>query len=386
MGEIKVTVLGCGLIGGSMCLALKRSHPEWTITALDRSEQVPAMVEAGVADLYGVFEEAEAHLPESSIVILATPVEVILEQLEQIAPHLREGTIVTDVGSAKSPIMERARDVLPDGVFFIGGHPIAGSEVSGVQAADPLVFKERVYVLCPFYDTPAEALLTLIEMAEDLLAWPVTIEPEEHDRVMAMVSHVPQLLSVALFKAAVDDDSGHGMLDLLAGRGFLGLTRLAASDFKVWNGILQTNLPSIRRAFDRLEKSLEAVRFEMDRGELAGMWKPLSQRRREMGLERLPRMRLPEWRQLIDRCDEEILRALSHRIRVASRIGELKRHQDSPVSDPDRERRMMAKRHLWAKTLDVPTGLVDELFDIIMKYSIRTQSNPGSDEATRDDG
>ncbi len=305
--------------------------------------------------------------PESSIVILATPVEVILEQLEQIAPHLREGTIVTDVGSVKSPIMERAREVLPESVCFIGGHPIAGSEVSGVQAADPLVFKERVYVLCPFYDTPAEALLTLIEMAEALLAWPVTIEPEEHDRVMAMVSHVPQLLSVALFKAAVDDDTGHGMLDLLGGRGFLGLTRLAASDFRVWNGILQTNLPYIRRAFDRLEESLATLRIEMDRGELAKLWEPLSQRRREMGLERLPRMRLPEWRQLIDQCDEEILRALSHRIQVASRIGELKRHRDSPVSDPDRERRMMAKRHLWAKTLDVPTGLVDELFDIIMK-------------------
>lgn len=385
MVETKVTVVGCGLIGGSLCLALKRSHPDWQITALDRSERVPAIVEAGIADRYGSIEEAEDHLPESSLVILATPVEVILEQLEQVAPYLREGTIVTDVGSVKAPIMERAREVLPDGVCFIGGHPIAGSEVSGVQAADPLVFKERIYVLCPSLDTPAEALLTLIEMAEDLLAWPVTIEPEEHDRVMAMVSHVPQLLSVALFKAAVDDDTGHGMLDLLAGRGFLGLTRLAASDFKVWNGILQTNMPSIRRAFDRLEASLETLRFEMDRGELARLWEPLSQRRREMGLERLPRMRLPEWRQLIDRCDEEILRALSHRIRVASRIGELKRHRDSPVSDPDRERRMMAKRHLWAKTLDVPTGLVDELFGIIMKYSRQTQSLPDPDKPKRED-
>jgi len=368
-----------------MCLALKRSHPDWQITALDRSERVAAMVEAGVADRYGSFEEAAVHLPQSSLVILATPVEVILEQLEQMAPYLRKGTIVTDVGSVKSPIMERAREALPEGVSFIGGHPIAGSEMSGVQAADPLVFKERVYVLCPFYDTPAEALLALIEMAEDLLAWPITIEPEEHDRVMAMVSHVPQLLSVALFKAAVDDDTGHGMLGLLAGRGFLGLTRLAASDFKVWNGILQTNMPSIRRAFDRLLNSLETLRFEMDRGELAGLWEPLSQRRREMGLERLPRMRLPEWRRLIDQCDEEILRALSHRIQVASRIGQLKRHRDSPITDPDRERRMMAKRHLWAKALDVPTELVDELFDIIVKYSRQTQSLLDPEESTRDE-
>jgi prephenate dehydrogenase len=318
-------------------------------------------------------------------VILATPVEVILEQLEEISSYLLEGTIVTDVGSVKSPIMERARQVLPEGVCFIGGHPIAGSEVSGVQAADPFVFKERVYVLCPFYDTPAEALLTLIEMAESLLSRPVTIEPEEHDRAMAMVSHVPQLLSVALFKAAVDDDTGHGMLDLLAGRGFLGLTRLAASDFNVWNGILKTNLPTIGRAFARFERSLEAVRSEMDRGELGRLWEPLAERRRDMGLERLPRMRLPEWRQLIDQCDEEILRALSHRMQVATRIGELKRQRESPVADPDRERRMMAKRHVWAKTLDVPTGLVDEMFDIIMKYSRQTQSPVRHGEPAEED-
>jgi chorismate mutase len=96
-------------------------------------------------------------------------------------------------------------------------------------------------------------------------------------------------------------------------------------------------------------------------------------------------MRLPEWRRLIDQCDEEILRALSHRLQVATRIGELKRYRDSPVADPDRERRMMAKRHLWAKTLDVPTGMVEELFDIIMKYSKQTQSPVGQGELAEDD-
>lgn len=381
MADMKATVLGCGLIGGSICLALKRRRPEWEFTALDRAEHVPTMMEAGVADVYGSIEDAADHVPEANLVVLAAPVEGILEQLEHIAPHLRAGTVVTDVGSVKSPILERARKVLPSEVCFIGGHPIAGSEVSGVQAADPLMFKGRAYVLCPYYDTPADALLFLIDIVEDLLAWPVTIEPEEHDRVMAMVSHVPQLLSVALLKAAIEDDTGHGMLDLLAGRGFLGLTRLAASDFEVWQGILATNAPPIAEAFDRLERTLKVVRSEMERGELAESWEQVSRRRREMGMERLPRMRLPEWRRLIDRCDEEILRALSDRIRVASRVGKLKQHRDSPVVDPDRERRMMAKRQEWAKTLDLPASLVDELFAVILKHSRQTQAGAGSSDS-----
>jgi chorismate mutase len=192
---------------------------------------------------------------------------------------------------------------------------------------------------------------------------------------MAMVSHAPQILSVALFKAAMEEDAAHGMLEVMAGRGFLDLTRLAASEFEVWKGILSTNAAPIRTALDRVESCLAALRSDMERGVLAESWGQVNQRRRRMGLERLPRMRLPEWRHLIDRCDEEILRALARRMHVASRIGTLKQYQESPVWDPERERRMMVTRHRWAEALDLPSPLVDELFEIIMKYSRDQQTS-----------
>ncbi len=171
-------------------------------------------------------QDLASHVPESSIVILATPVQTVLETLSQLQPiPEREQTIVTDVGSTKKRIMTEAQKLLPPGVHFIGGHPMAGSEHSGVEAADPLLFSDQVYALCPYPDTPPDALLSLMDLAESLLALPITVDPEEHDRIMAMVSHLPQLISVALMHAAQAGDAEHAMLDKLAGRGFLDMTR-----------------------------------------------------------------------------------------------------------------------------------------------------------------
>jgi len=259
-------------------------------------------------------------------------------------------------------------------VHFIGGHPMAGSERSGVEAADPLLFSDRVYALCPYPDTPSSALLTMIELVESLLALPITIDPDEHDRIMATVSHLPHLISVALMHAALAGDAEHEMMDKLAGRGFLDMTRLAASDYGIWKGILETNAEAISQAIHRFNKSLSFISGGMLEGEKAIAWESAAKHRRKMGPESLTRPRKHDLRGMIDRHDKQILTALGHRIENVRKIGKLKVSQSAPIVDPDREKRMMAQREEWGASLGLPRELVEELFAVIMKHSARIQT------------
>lgn len=372
---MKITIIGCGLIGGSIALALKRNRPECAIACLDLPDRLPAIREAGVADEIGSMDEFAAHVPGSSIVLLATPVQSLLDTLAQLKPFLRANTIVTDVGSTKKKIMAEAPSLLPAGVHFIGGHPMAGSERSGVEAADPLLFSDRVYSLCPYPDTPSEALLTMIELVESLRAIPITIDPDEHDRIMAMVSHLPQLIAVALMHAALAGDAEHAMLDKLAGRGFLDMTRLAGSNYGMWKGILETNADAIGEAIARFNKSLAFIGAGMLENETAVAWEKAGKVRRKMAPESLTRPRKQDWRTVIDRHDKQMLTVLAHRIDAARKIGKLKMYQAAPVVDADREKRMMVQRRDWGKSLGLPEDMIDELFAVILKHSSRIQAS-----------
>jgi prephenate dehydrogenase len=372
---MKITIIGCGLIGGSIALALKRRRPEHSVACLDLPERLPAIREAGITDQVGSMDELSTHLPGSSIVIIATPVQSVLKTLELARPSLRENTIVTDVGSTKKKIMSEAQKLMPPGVHFIGGHPMAGSERSGVEAADPLLFSDRVYAMCPYPDTPSEALLSLMELVESLLAIPITLDPEEHDRIMAMVSHLPQLIAVALMQAARAGDAEHAMLDKLAGRGFLDMTRLAASDYGMWKGILETNQEAISQAVNRFNKSLSDLTGSISEKDKAVAWEHAGRYRRRMAPESLTRPRKHDLRSLVDRYDKQILSALGHRIDVVRRIGKLKMNQATPVVDPEREKRMMVPREEWGKSLGLPHELIEELFAVILKHSSRIQAD-----------
>jgi prephenate dehydrogenase len=357
-----------------MALAFKRRQPGCSIACLDLPDRIPAIREAGVADQLGTTEDFSDHVPQSSLVIVATPVQSIPGILELLRPFLREGTIVTDVGSTKDKIMSEAQKLMPPGVHFIGGHPMAGSERSGVEAADPLLFSDRVYALCPYPDTPPDALITLMGFVESLLAIPITLDPEEHDRIMAMVSHLPQLISVALMQAARAGDAEHAMLDKLAGRGFLDMTRLAASDYGMWRGILENNRDAIGRAVDRFNQFLSKLIGRMPEAETALAWDQAGRHRRKMVPESLIRPRKHDLRSMIDRYDKQILSVLGHRLDTARKIGKLKMHQAAPVVDPDRERRMMAIREEWGKSLGLPADFVQDLFAVILKHSSRIQA------------
>jgi prephenate dehydrogenase len=379
---MKITIVGCGLIGGSMALALKRRRRNCSVACLDLPERLPAIEEAGITEQIGTLEDLALHVPDSSVVILAVPVQSVLETIAQLSPFLKQDAIVTDVSSTKKRIMEEAPKLLPEGTHFIGGHPMAGSEQSGVESADPLLFSERVYAICPYPDTPPDALLTLMDLVESLLAVPITIDPEEHDRIMAMVSHLPQLISVALMHAAQAGDAEHGMLNKLAGRGFLDMTRLAASDYEMWKGILETNREAVKTEIGNFSRSLAFLANGMLGDEVTVAWEKAGKGRRAMGPDSLPRPRKHDLRSLIDRCDKQILGALGHRIQLARKIGKLKKHQSAPISDPDRERSMMAQREEWGRSLGLPEDLIDEIFAVIVKHSCRIQNTdalPGTE-------
>jgi prephenate dehydrogenase len=374
-GNMKIAIIGCGLIGGSIALALKRRRQDCTVTCIDLPERIPAIKDAGVAHRVGTMEDLETCLPESSIVILSTPVQMILDTVNKIRPFLKENTIVTDVGSTKQHIMEEARKLLPPGVHFIGGHPMAGSERSGVEASDPLLFHDRVYVFCPYPDTPPEALLALMDLAESLQALPVTIDPAEHDRIMAMISHLPHILSVALMHASLAGDAEHGMLDKMAGHGFLDMTRLSASDYRIWKGILETNREGIAQSLARFNESLSLVSSLITNREAVLAWEQAAGRRRKMGSESLSKPRKRDLRGMIDRYDRQILTALAHRIEAARRIGKIKTNRSAPVTDPDREKRMLKQRAEWGKSLNLSDDFIEELFAVILKHSTKIQKH-----------
>ncbi len=375
MTETKITIVGCGLIGGSIALALRRRRPEWPIACLDLADRLPTLQEAAVAERVGTLDDLPKVIPESSIVIVATPVQSILEMVCRIAPYLRPGAIVSDVGSTKRQIMAEAHALLPPGTHFIGGHPMAGSERSGVEAADPLLFSDRVYVLCPYPDTPPEALLSLLDLVESLMARPITIDPEEHDRIMAVVSHLPQLIAVALMHAAHAEDATHTMLEMLAGRGFLDMTRLAASDYSMWEGILAANHRSIVDAMARFDRSWNMLQEAVSTGNPALMWQEASRRRRKIGAESPNRLRKPDLRNMIDQYDKQLLSVLGRRMQAVAKIGKLKLHQAAPVHDPERERRLLRLRADWGKSLGLPQEVVDELFALILRHSNRIQAS-----------
>ena len=374
MKDRRITIIGCGLIGGSIALALKRKRNDCLVRCIDLPARVPAIEDAGVADQVGTLEDLETYLSDSSIVILATPVQLIPGMITKIRPFLKAGTVVSDVGSTKKQIMGEADAMIPRGVHFIGGHPMAGSERSGVEASDPLLFHDRVYVLCPFPDTPPDALLTLMDLAADLQALPVTIDPGEHDRVMAMISHLPHIISVALMHAALAGDASHGMLDKMAGKGFLDMTRLAASDYGVWKGILETNRDGIAQALRLFNRSLSLMAEQLTGDGVALVWEQAASKRRKMGPESMARPRKQDLRTIIDQCDRQLLASLARRVETARRIGAIKKRQSAPVTDADRERRMMKQRYGWGKSLNLSDELIEDIFAVILKHSTRVQA------------
>ena len=221
-----ITIIGVGVIGGSLGLAIKKHFPSVHIVGFDKPGVLRKALKRGAID-----EAAKALRPalsDADLVFLATPVSVIQKVLPRLAAHTSSHTLITDVGSVKRSIMRAASRLFPEG-NFIGGHPMAGVELSGVEAAHPLLFENAVYVLSPMKTTTQKRLEQFADFLRDLGARVVILDPKTHDEVASVVSHLPQLTAVALTNVAgKEHTSGRRHLRLAAG-GFRDLTRIASS-------------------------------------------------------------------------------------------------------------------------------------------------------------
>jgi prephenate dehydrogenase len=267
----RVSVIGLGLMGGSLALALRRAGLASYIVGCGREVLVQRAMEMGAIDS-GCQDACEA-VAESDYVFLCTPVETSIALMAQIAPHLREGAVVTDVGSTKGTFAAAAREIFGAQASerVLPGHPLAGRELSGLEHASADLYDDCVWVLTPLSMRNAAELTApqqaLVVALEKIKARVVFSTPQEHDRILAYTSHLPQMLSTALSLAlqgafAADDPA----LQIHAG-GLRTMLRLAASEPKMWEQIAASNRQNIAAALERMESTLKSLRESLGQPE-----------------------------------------------------------------------------------------------------------------------
>lgn len=252
-----IAIIGVGLIGGSLGLAIKRGMKGVMISGWDKPEVLRKARTRGAIDVAA--SSIASAVETADLVILASPTTKILSLLPTVARYVSSHALVTDVGSVKSAIVDSANKLFPHG-NFIGGHPMAGIELSGIEAAHPLLFENAVYVFTPLRKTPNTQIKRLSDFLHVLGARVLKLDARTHDTVAAAVSHLPQLTAVALMNVAGKrHKQARKHLQLAAG-GFRDLTRIAGSRYDVWDDILKLNRTEILRALELLTKELKAYR------------------------------------------------------------------------------------------------------------------------------
>ena len=277
-----VAILGTGLIGASIGLALRAQGFSGAITGWDRTPTEAQIArERGAMDV--VANDPIAAAKQSDCIVLATPVFGILEWIDRLAPMLRSGQLVTDVGSTKQAICDRASQAFssPDAAFFLPGHPMAGKEVHGAAHADANLFRNAVWLFTPIVSgNESEKARVWREWVSRFGSRTLDLEPRRHDEVCAWASHLPQMVGTALAALLEDifpEDSSSADKDLnssasqlraIGGRAMHEMTRLGASPFSMWRDIAQTNEEAIAAALLALEQRLASIRENLKQPEL----------------------------------------------------------------------------------------------------------------------
>jgi prephenate dehydrogenase len=271
----QITIIGTGLIGGSLALGLKKRGFAGRIVGCSRAVVLARAKSMGAIDL-GI-EDPRQAAQGSDVVVLATPVGAILDLIERLGPVLPPGTLITDVGSTKAEIASRAQAVFGQqaATRFLAGHPMAGKEKGGVEQADPDLFQGAVWLLTPMPGqqisndsdgltgtsaASGEKITEWIEWVGRLGARIATLDAVRHDRLCAWVSHLPQMLSTALAASLEDEFGDDPELQAIGGRALREMTRIAGSPYSMWRDIALTNTGNIQDALLRLEQRLAHLR------------------------------------------------------------------------------------------------------------------------------
>ncbi len=256
---MNITIIGLGVIGGSLGLAIKQTDPSITVTGFDNVEHIDAALHRDAIDFGSISLPSLLH--DADIIFLCTPVHTIIELLPTIAGYCKRSAIITDVGSTKLEITNAAKKVFKKNGLFIGGHPMAGSEGKGIEFADPLLFQNATYVLCAD-NSQKRKIIKLTSLLQSIGTRVLFLSAKDHDTIAASISHLPQLIAVALMNMVEKKNKKHpGYLQLAAG-GFRDITRIASSPYGMWNDILTSNSVEIRNAVK--EFSMLLLQFEKD--------------------------------------------------------------------------------------------------------------------------
>lgn len=258
----RCVIIGVGLIGGSLGLALNERGLARHITGVDTSEQNLKAALAGGA--IHEIAELDRAVSRADLVVLATPVGAMPGLLRETGKYLKRGAVVTDVGSTKLNIVEQAEAVL--GGRFVGGHPMAGSETTGFTGADPYLFENAFYLLTPTSRTAGDALALVRKVVEAIGAHVMEMSPEQHDLATAAISHLPHLVAVSLVNAVAGLPFGEKALALAAG-GFRDTTRIAAGNPVMWRDIFLANRARVLEALDGFRGAVEQMETALRQGD-----------------------------------------------------------------------------------------------------------------------
>ena len=253
-----ITIVGTGLMGTSLALAIKNSNLEVDVVGTDYDSSARSGAQKS-----GGFNKVESQLSNAirgaDVVVFATPVMAMKEMMEAASEDFEQGCVVTDIGSSKKAVLEWAEEVLPEHVSFVGGHPMAGREKSGPQNADPTMFKGKPYCIIPSVTAQKSAVSSITTLAESIGAKPFFIGVEEHDSFVAAASHLPFMMSVALMNCTSSSANWED-IGPLASTGFGDLSRLASGDPIMHRDICMTNAEPIAAWIDTYIRELYDLR------------------------------------------------------------------------------------------------------------------------------
>jgi len=275
----QITIVGTGLIGGSLGLALRQAGFAGQIVGCDKRAVLD------LARTRGAIDRAEADLERaiigSDLIVLAAPVGCILTHLEAVAPLSPPETLITDTGSTKERFVERARMILGDKAAerVLPGHPMAGKEVSGIEHADANLFRDAVWLITPIdagraYTSRQQQYLDLLKA---IGARVITLDAERHDRLCAWISHLPQMIATALACSLREEFGDADAAMQIGGRALREMTRIANSPYSMWRDIAMTNTENIEEALLRFEQQLAHLRENLRGPELREMFEAANQ-------------------------------------------------------------------------------------------------------------
>lgn len=268
----QITIIGTGLIGGSFALALKKQGFAGNIIGCDREPALAQAKKMGAVD--AAILRPEEAIAGSNVVVLSTPVGTIIDLIERLGPLLPPSVLLTDTGSTKAEIAARAKSVFGNDAAhrFLPGHPMAGKEHGGIEHADAGLFQGAAWLFTPPSGDISRAAdlrsAEFLEWIRRIGATPIGMDAPQHDRLCAWVSHLPQMISIALAATLAEELADEANLNAIGGRALREMTRIAASPYSMWRDIAHTNAENIEQALLRMEQRLAHIRENLRSPEL----------------------------------------------------------------------------------------------------------------------